>query len=139
MLFTIQIEAASMEEALTKLNFTGMPTPQLAHEQVPGPCVPPVQSAAPAPSAPRVYATAQQAYPSAAPQLAAPPPSVAPTQAPVYTEDELMRAAGTLMDSGKGPQLQQLLAGMGVQYLGQLPKDRYGEFAAALKGMGAKL
>lgn len=96
-------------------------------------------TAAPVPYAP-VTPTAPT-MPAALPTPATPAPApVVPTQAPpTYTADELMRAAVTLMDGGKGPQLQQLMATMGVQHFGQLHAERYGEFALALKEMGAKL
>ncbi|HWQ98902.1 MAG TPA: hypothetical protein VN538_12540 [Clostridia bacterium] len=70
----------------------------------------------------------------------APPAAVVPTAAaPSYTFDDLAHAAAPLMDAGKTPELQGLLRSFGVQALTQLPKERYGEFATALRGMGARL
>ena len=45
----------------------------------------------------------------------------------------------TLMDKGMQAQLQELLAGYGVEALPALPKDQYGNFATALRGMGANI
>lgn len=70
----------------------------------------------------------------------APPAAVVPTAAaPAYTFDDLARAAAPLMDAGKTPDLQALLRSFNVQALTQLPKDQYGAFATALRGMGARL
>lgn len=62
-----------------------------------------------------------------------------PTSQHGYTMDELARAAMTVMDKGGMTQLQQLLAGYGCETLQQLPKDQYGNFATALRGMGAQI
>ena len=92
-----------------------------------------------------------QAAPTATPVQAVPVQqsgAVAPVQAPVtavpttertYTLDELANAAMTLMDKGMQTQLQELLAGYGVEALPALPKDQYGNFATALRGMGANI
>lgn len=61
------------------------------------------------------------------------------TYAPSYTLDSLSVAAMTLMDRGMQQQLQQLLAGYGVASLPELPKEQYGAFATALRGMGAQI
>lgn len=61
------------------------------------------------------------------------------TSAPSYTLDSLSVAAMTLMDRGMQQQLQQLLAGYGVASLPELPKELYGAFATALRGMGAQI
>lgn len=70
----------------------------------------------------------------------APPAAVVPTAAaPAYTFDDLAHAAAPLMDAGKTPELQALLRSFNVQALTQLPKEQYGAFATALRGMGARL
>ena len=76
-----------------------------------------------------------------APELpVAPPAAVVPTAAtPTYTYEDLARAAAPLMDAGKTPELQALLRSFNVQALTQLPKDQYGAFATALRGMGARI
>ena len=92
-----------------------------------------------------------QAAPTATPVQTVPvqqPAPVTPVQTPVtavpttertYTLDELANAAMTLMDKGMQTQLQELLAGYGVEALPALPKDQYGNFATALRGMGANI
>ncbi len=66
-------------------------------------------------------------------------PGAVPTAAHAYTQDDLARAAMQLMDKGGMQQLQQLLAGYGCETLQQLPKEQYGNFATALRGMGAQI
>ena len=62
-----------------------------------------------------------------------------PTSSASYTQEELAKAAITLMDSGRQAELQQLLQGFGVASLPELPAERYGEFATALRTMGAPI
>ena len=62
-----------------------------------------------------------------------------PTTAPSYTRDDLSRAAMTLMDKGMQVQLQQLIQSYGVNSLVELPQEQYGNFATALRGMGAQI
>jgi hypothetical protein len=92
----------------------------------------PVQTSQPAPA---------MEPPVAAPAAPEPAPAaIVPTKpAPAYTYDDLAHAAAPLMDAGKTPELQALLRSFGVQALTQLPKERYGEFATSLRGMGARL
>lgn len=61
------------------------------------------------------------------------------TSAPSYTLDDLALAAGTLMTPKRQPELRQLLASFGVVALPELPQERYAEFAAALREMGAQI
>lgn len=115
----------------------------------PAPSVPvtvPVQTAATAvsPTVP-VTPTATNAAPAPAmtpPPATAntvPPQSTVPTAAPSYQIADLARAAATLMDAGKQPQLLDLLKQFNVQTLGQLKPEQFGQFATALRKMGAKL
>lgn len=62
-----------------------------------------------------------------------------PTQAQTYTMDQLAIAATQIMDAGKRNELVNLLAQFGVQALTALPKEQYGAFATALRGMGARI
>lgn len=62
-----------------------------------------------------------------------------PTTTQTYELDDLARAAMTLMDVGRQGELQQLLTQFGVAALPMLPKDQYGAFATALRGMGAQI
>ena len=73
------------------------------------------------------------------PQVQAPVQQSVPTSAVTYTLDELARAAMSLMDSGKQPDLLQLLASFGVEALPALPPTQYGAFATALRGLGAQI
>lgn len=75
-----------------------------------------------------------------APQIAAPTqPVTVPTASKTYTLDELASAAMPLMERGMQTQLQELLAGYGVEALPMLPPEQYGNFATALRGMGAQI
>ena len=78
--------------------------------------------------------------PAAAPAApTAPAAPAVPTSVPSYTRDDLSRAAMTLMDKGMQAQLQQLIQSYGVNSLVELPQDQYGNFATALRGMGAQI
>lgn len=90
--------------------------------------------AAPVP-APQPPTTAAPA--ASAPQ--APVSAAVPTSAREYTVDDLARAAITLMDAGGQQALVGLLSQFGVSALPELPKEQYGAFATALRGMGAKI
>lgn len=67
--------------------------------------------------------------------------SVTPVQTEVhnYTLDELSKAAVQLMDVGKQAELVSLINTFGVMSMPELPKERYGEFAVALRELGAQL
>lgn len=65
--------------------------------------------------------------------------SPVPTTERTYSLDELANAAMTLMDKGMQNQLQELLASYGVEALPALPREMYGNFATALRGMGANI
>lgn len=56
-----------------------------------------------------------------------------------YTIDELALAAQGLMDAGKMQELTTLLAQFKLQSMQQLPKEQYGAFATALRGLGGKI
>lgn len=75
-------------------------------------------------------------------QQAAPfnPIQTAPVAQPqTYTIEQIQTACAPLMDAGKQQELVGLLAQFGVQALPQLPKEQYGAFATALRGLGAKI
>ncbi len=98
--------------------------------------VPPQQQAVRTSVPVQQQAAQPQAHPAT--PLAAVPGAV-PTAVHEYTQDDLARAAMQLMDKGGMQQLQQLLAGYGCETLQQLPKEQYGNFATALRGMGAQI
>lgn len=98
------------------------------------------QSAIPIQQTPEAVPPVQPAVPvQTTPVQAAPVAPVVPTVEHTYTLDDLANAAMTLMDKGMQTQLQNLLAGYGVEALPALPKNQYGNFATALRGMGANI
>lgn len=110
----------------------------------------PTQTAAAAPAAPEPVQT--PAAPSAPIQTApasapAPQPTPAPTAQPApapasakkYTRDEIAHAGSALVSQGKMPQLLALLNKYGVQSVVQLDPNKYDEFVADLKALGAAL
>lgn len=103
----------------------------------------PVQAVPTTPAAPAApTATPVQTVPVQQPVPVTPvqpPVTAVPTTERTYTLDELANAAMTLMDKGMQTQLQELLSGYGVEALPALPKDQYGNFATALRGMGANI
>ena len=72
-------------------------------------------------------------------------PVQTPVTAPVsqevkkYTLPEIQAALAPLLDAGKAVELQQLMAQFGVQYLGEVPEDRYPELVNAIRGLGARI
>ena len=94
----------------------------------------------PAPVAqPAQQVPAAPVTPPAGPAPVTPPAQPVPTTAPSYTLDDLTRAAIPLMDSGKQPELLQLIRSFGVEALPSLQPEQYGAFATALRGMGAQI
>ncbi len=72
-------------------------------------------------------------------------PLQTPVTAPVsqdvkkYTLPEIQAALTPLLDAGKTIELQQLMTQFGVQYLGQVPEERYPELVNAIRGLGARI
>lgn len=93
----------------------------------------PVQMMSAAPAAP--------AAPTAPVAPTAPAASAAPvpTTQVSYKPDDLARAAMSLMDSGRQPDLIALLGQFGVVSIPDLRPEQYGAFATALRGMGAQI
>lgn len=93
------------------------------------------------PAANTGQAAAQQA-PVQAPVQQAPvqqAPAPVQTTAPAYTLDDLSAAAMQLMDKGMQVQLLQLISQFGVDSLPHIPQEQYGNFATALRGLGAQI
>ncbi|MDD4600754.1 MAG: hypothetical protein PHQ46_06820 [Negativicutes bacterium] len=67
------------------------------------------------------------------------PASAVPTAAPSYSMEQLAVAATQLVDAGRRADLVNLLHTFQVEALTGLPKVHYGDFANALRQMGAKL
>lgn len=112
---------------------TGKPTQASPVQQVPVQPMP-VQQDAQTQSVPTTSTAQSVQQPSAPGQ-----PVAVPTASKTYTLDELASAAMLLMDRGMQVQLQELLAGYGVEALPMLPPEQYGNFATALRGMGAQI
>ena len=87
------------------------------------PSTPPVQ---PVPAAP----VAQNAASAVNPVPTA-------TATPTYSMEQLAVAATGLIDAGKMQDVQNTLASLGAQTLMDLPQEKYGEFASAIKAIGA--
>ena len=114
----------------------GQPVPRVAVVQ------PQVSQVQPQQATPAPQVTA------APPQAQTPPVQVMTQSAPVtqvqtstpsYTLDDISRAATTLMDAGRQGELIGLLKQFGIATLPDLPKEQYGAFATALRGMGAQI
>ncbi len=107
----------------------------------------PVQQPASAPGIPVAGNTTQ--VPVTPMQGAVPvqtaPVGAVPTQIPTtavpaaYTSDELAVAASQLVNMGKQARLLDILHGLGVNSLMELPKEQYTAFAGYLKTEGVKL
>ena len=93
----------------------------------------PIPTAAPA--AVSAAAPIQPAAPAGVPTVASVPVSAAPA----YTLEQLSLAARQLAGAGRMTEVQQLVAQFGVNTIAQLPAERYGDFATALRGMGAQI
>lgn len=93
----------------------------------------PIQAPAMAPPTAPVPVTA----PAAPSQPVQAVPSGAPVQG--FSLEQLQVAAAGLMSAGKGQQVMGILQQFGIQAMTELPKERYGEFAMALRGAGAQV
>lgn len=108
-------------------------TPQTPAEETPS-----VQETpAPAEPAPAPVSTETA---SAAPAAAVPTTPAVPTAPPQeFTLEELMNVCAPLMDAGKLKELQALMGQFGVTSMQEIPAERYGELAMALRGLGARI
>ena len=68
-----------------------------------------------------------------------PEPAPVPTKTVSYTLDDLQKAAIGLMDNGHRNDLIDLLGKFEIPSLVNLPESRYGEFALALREIGAEI
>lgn len=71
------------------------------------------------------------------PQVPVAAPTTAMPQA--YTLEQLQVAAAGLTGMGKTPQLMGILQQFGIRAMTELPKERYGVFATALREAGAQI
>lgn len=96
-------------------------------------------------TAPTVNVATDTPVQTAAPAQTVTAPVQTPVTAPVsqevkkYTLPEIQAALAPLLDAGKAVELQQLMAQFGVQYLGEVPEDRYPELVNAIRGLGARI
>ena len=91
------------------------------------PSTPPVQNVQPVP-------TTQTAQTVPVAPTVSPVPTA--TAAPTYSMEQLAVAATGLIDAGKMQDVQNTLASLGAQTLMDLPQEKYGEFASAIKAIG---
>lgn len=110
-----------------------VPTPPSFSGPPAGPTVTSVPTASAPVSMPAAPAPAIEAFAQAA------PPKVPLAAAPEYTLEQLARAGASLMSLGpdKAQAAQALLQQFGITTVTALPRERYGEFATALRGLGA--
>lgn len=102
--------------------------------------VPTQQMAAPAQVPVTGTTSAVPTTPAVTAQPAVTAPAAVPTTTvPEYTIDQLQIAIAPLLDSGKAPQIQQLVQSFGVSTLTEIPKERYGELANGLRSLGGVL
>jgi hypothetical protein len=114
-----QMDAAKVTPVVQQ---TVVPTETVAPAATTVPSTPPVQ---PVPTT--------QATPTAPPVNPVPTATATPT----YTMEQLAVAATGLIDAGKMQDVQNTLASLGAQTLMDLPQEKYGEFASAIKAIGA--
>lgn len=121
---------AATEEPAQQTPVQKMPTAPVAPTAPAAPPAPAAPAAPPVPAAP--------AAPTA-PVAPATPAAPVPTTQVSYKPDDLARAAMSLMDSGRQPDLIALLGQFGVVSIPDLRPEQYGAFATALRGMGAQI
>jgi hypothetical protein len=116
-------------------NSGGNPVPPMATTATSGTVT--VPAAPVAPVAPVAAAPTTPAAPAApqAPQSPAAP--AAPTSVPEYDFNQLATATMQLQQAGHN--IFELFQQFSIQALNQLPKERYAEYAAALRQRGAKI
>lgn len=95
---------------------------------------PPIPAPMPAPTTP----PAPTSEPTESTQELVNAPAVS-TVASSYALDDLARAGAELVRLGKQPELPGILAKYGISSLPELPKERYSEFAADLRELGASI
>lgn len=116
---TQQPAAQTMASVGTQMPSVPVTTPQQAYGQVPVQ-QPPVTMAAPQPTVPMTTV-----------------PTTAMAQE--YTLEQLQVAAAGLSSMGKMPQIMGILQRFGISAMTELPRERYGEFAMALREEGAQI
>ena len=139
------LAATALAKCLRPNNAVDAPASTVAQTAPVAPVVPAAPVAQPLPITPAAStAPGAPAVPvappvSTTPAPAAPPVPLAP--APQYSLDQIARAGADLVtrEPAKAVAAQQLLASFGVQTVSELPKERFGEFVTALRGLGASI
>lgn len=121
-----QMDAAKVAPAVQQ---AVAPTATVALTATTVPSTPPVQNVQPVPTTQTAQAT-QNTAPAASPVPTA-------TATPTYSMEQLAVAATGLIDAGKMQDVQNTLVSLGAQTLMDLPQEKYGEFASAIKAIGA--
>ena len=125
-------QAAAIAGLLAGSKPLNPPAPPLQSEPLPAPVAAPQPVAAPAPTAVPVN--------TAVPVQQEPLPTGIPTQVRAYSVNDLAIACRPLMEAGKQPELQALLAEFGAPAgLASVPENRRAEFAGRLRQMGGQI
>lgn len=122
-----------------KIKKSGDIAAEAPKEKASKPVSQPIQTAAagqpqttPIPTTTPVFTAPMPTAPT--PTTPAPTVSVAP-----YSLEQLALAAAPLMDAGRANELTELMKSFGVPSLQALPTDKYGQFANAIRAMGAQI
>lgn len=125
-------QAAAIAGLLAGSKPLNLPAPPLQSEPLPAPVAAPQPAAVPAPTAVPVN--------TAVPVQQEPLPTGIPTQVRAYSVNDLAIACRPLMEAGKQPELQALLAEFGAPAgLASVPENRRAEFAGRLRQMGGQI
>lgn len=129
--------ATSAPKKATKAPEKAISTPEIAPSAPEiAPSAPENATIAPTPE-PAKAADPEPVKPAAPEPPAAPAVPTAPAKK--YTLDELLAATAPLMDAGKIAELQALMQKFGVPSMMDIPEEKYGELATALRELGAEL
>lgn len=111
------IPQETLKQAVSQPSVPVQQAPQVPQQIMPQqvPIAPQIQQASPAPQTP------------------------VPTTDVSYTYDQLAVAAAQLMDAGRRDELITIITQFGVKSLTELPKDKYGLFANALRSAGVNI
>ena len=99
---------------------------------VPAPIPFPAQGAKPEPPK-------EEPATAVSPAVVEPPVAPVTSEAPAYTLEQIAKAGAALRDAGRLNDLKALLNAFGVSAITYVPKERYAEFAASLRSMGANI
>ena len=108
--------------------------PQTTAPAASAPAAQPSNSAAPVT---QPASSAAPTVPTSAPTAAPTTPPTAPTSVPQYDFNQL--AVATMQLQQAGHNIFEIFQQFGITALNQLPKERYGEYAAVLRQRGAKI